>query len=94
MPAVASGGSTVPATSWRIWNGRGSGSTTSTGIGLTSALSLSTLGLGAGEVVSPSPSDGWASCFSMPFKASAAFSRVGELTADFRKVPIFSESTR
>ena len=30
----------------------------------------------------------------MPFKASAALSRVGELTADFRKVPIFSDSTR
>ena len=89
MPAVASGGSTVPATFCKISNGCGSDSLISTGIGRVGSLSPK-VGLGA-TPVSGVPAES-ASSFSKPVRALVALSKVAEDSADLRSLPILSAS--
>jgi len=90
MPAVASGGSTVPRTLCKISKALGSGFLISTGMGFAEAFSsrlVVATGLSGGgpEYCAISPS--------RPFNAPAAFSKVDEDSADLRKAVIFSAST-
>ena len=90
MPAVASGGSTVPSTLCKISKARGSGLVIWTGMGLVGFLSSR---LGAGAALGAGGAEDWLSSSSMPLSAPAAFSSVVDDAADLRKVAIFSAST-